>query len=147
MNSPRIVDGALITLELSVGSALDYFRATLWPVLWTTCAFFVFVCWDMAGDAVEWKAALWAPLSAISFSLFIWMIMRARKSYHLTRLSKGERGGAMTVLPRDNSETQNPIGEQREDDDGDTLLEGNQRTISFQIESGAKGPFNGRVMR
>jgi Leucine-rich repeat (LRR) protein len=146
MSSPRVVDGVLITLELSVGNALDYFRATLWPVLWTSCLFFVFVCWDMAGDRVGWRAAIWAPYTAIAFSIFIWLLMRARKNYWLTR--GGERGegeGQSLEIEkiqnpiREEGEGEKRIGQRQGENDrheiDDPLRESNQTIGSFQIES------------
>jgi hypothetical protein len=134
MNNRRVVDAALITLELSVGTALDYFRATLWPVLWTSCTFFVFVCWDMAGDVVGWKAALWAPCGVISFAIFIGIFMRARK--HQRFRSRG--GSSLTnsfVIEKMES---NPLEESSSggyrDEGEERNRETNRTTDSFQIE-------------
>lgn len=133
--SPRIVDGALITLELCVGNALDYFRATLWPVLWTSCMFFVFACWDMAGDEVGWDHSLWAPCGALSFAILIWLLMRFRKRYILA--STNSRGSSQVSLIIEKID--NPIGEEIEQSYDDSNRLSNRTTSSFQIDTSPTG--------
>lgn len=42
-----------------------HFKACVWSILWTSCLFMICLCWDMAGDHVGWKKALWVPCTGL----------------------------------------------------------------------------------
>jgi hypothetical protein len=65
-------DHTLSCLEAAVTESTVYFLMCIWPVVWFSCLFFAFLCWDMAGDEVGWKRALWVPVVAICVPLLLY---------------------------------------------------------------------------
>jgi hypothetical protein len=35
------------------------------PIVLSSAVFFAFVCWDLAGDEVDWRGSIWAPVTVL----------------------------------------------------------------------------------
>lgn len=57
-------DEVISLLDLVVGNTATCFQSMLWSVLWTSCLFFAFLCWDIASDTVGWVPSCWIPITA-----------------------------------------------------------------------------------
>jgi Leucine-rich repeat (LRR) protein len=77
---PMKEDDVINVLSAVVGDTAACFQSMLRSVLWTSCLFFAFLCWDVAADTVGWVQSCWIPL--VAFCLL--PLMR-------TGLSLGER--------------------------------------------------------
>lgn len=51
--------------------SFSYNHTTTWIIIWTSCFFFIVLCWDIAGDEVGWEKSFWVPLSGIGALLII----------------------------------------------------------------------------
>ena len=69
---PTYEDQAMIALELQVAEAIGMIKVCVWPIVVSSCLFFAFLCWDMAGDEVGVTKALYIPIIAISMPVLIW---------------------------------------------------------------------------
>ena len=67
-----IKDEVLESLSSIVGDTAICFKSMLWIVLWTSCLFFVFLCWDISADAVGWIPSIWIPITAFLSLPLIW---------------------------------------------------------------------------
>jgi len=65
-------DIALVTLEKTLSTTVPILECCMWPVVIGTSVFFVFICWDMAGDEVGWRHSTWVPCVVISVPFMIW---------------------------------------------------------------------------
>jgi hypothetical protein len=64
-------DAVMSVLNRVVGDTAACFKSMLWAVLWMSCVFFAFLCWDIASDTVGWIQSCWIPVTAaISLPLF-----------------------------------------------------------------------------
>jgi hypothetical protein len=54
-------DGGLSTLNMACLPILDILEDSLWPIVVSSSMFFACICWDMAGDKVDWVGSIWAP--------------------------------------------------------------------------------------
>jgi hypothetical protein len=61
---PMKEDDVINVLSAMVGDTAACFQSMLWAVLWTSCLFFAFLCWDIAADTVGWVQSCWIPLVA-----------------------------------------------------------------------------------
>lgn len=46
----------------------------VWMVIWSSCFFFIFLCWDIAGDEVGLENSIWVPISSFGICLFGYFI-------------------------------------------------------------------------
>jgi hypothetical protein len=64
-------DAVMNVLNRVVGDTASCFKSMLWTVLWMSCVFFAFLCWDIASDTVGWIQSCWIPITAVlSLPLF-----------------------------------------------------------------------------
>ena len=68
-------DQALVALSAACVPIVDIVARCVWPVIWSSASFFAFLCWDVLGDEVGWKRALWAPCLVLALPLVLWMGM------------------------------------------------------------------------
>lgn len=75
-NSPLALtfDSSFPLLESRVNDLAPACRNLVWIVIWSSCFFFMFLCWDIAGDEFGLKKSLWVPVvifsSAVIFYLY-----------------------------------------------------------------------------
>jgi hypothetical protein len=71
-----IPDLALLALNESLLDLdISYYRL-LWIVLWSSCFFIAFVCWDIAGDKLGALESIWLPSLAVLFVLSLQLFER-----------------------------------------------------------------------
>lgn len=73
---PKYEDHALISLDTQVSEAIGLIKVCVWPVVNSSCLFFAFLCWDMAGDEVGVVDAIFIPCIALSMPFLIWASIR-----------------------------------------------------------------------
>lgn len=62
----------LRTINALLEETIGHYKICIWPILWTSCLFMLCLCWDMAGDNVGWKKALWVPGCSLLILPLIW---------------------------------------------------------------------------
>lgn len=67
---------ALIALSRVCIPIENVFKKSVWPITWTSAAFFAFLCWDISADKVGWWRAIWIPCLVLSFPVFMWLITK-----------------------------------------------------------------------
>lgn len=65
-------DEVLESLNSIIGDTAVCFKSMLWIVLWTSCLFFAFLCWDISADVVGWIPSIWIPITAFLSLPLIW---------------------------------------------------------------------------
>jgi hypothetical protein len=80
-------DCAMVALSAACVPLLDIVARCVWPVIWSSCVFFAFLSWDMLGDEVGWREAMWAPLVVMGLPVFLWMCL------NIMRRCAGDVGG------------------------------------------------------
>ena len=87
---------ALLALSIVCIPLEDVFRKSVWPITWTSAAFFAFLCWDLSADKVGWQSAIWIPSLALSFPIFMWIVTKIMKNW-------GSQFGGIFVQERESS--------------------------------------------
>jgi hypothetical protein len=67
---------ALLALSTVCIPIEDVFYKSVWPITWTSAAFFAFLCWDLSADKVGWEQAIWIPCLALSFPVLLWIVTK-----------------------------------------------------------------------
>jgi Leucine-rich repeat (LRR) protein len=80
-------DASLGALKSGIMNLDRSFHQTAWIVVWTSCFFYVVLCWDIAGDEVGWERAVWVPLTAMGFIIGVSVFVKGR-SYLLDRTAE-----------------------------------------------------------
>ena len=70
---------ALVALSKVCIPLENVFQKSIWPITWTSAAFFAFLCWDISADKVGWRKATWIPCLALSFPIFMWIMTKIVK--------------------------------------------------------------------
>ena len=73
---PEFEDNALITFDKQVSDAISLMKVCVWPIVNSSCFFFAFLCWDMAGDEVGFTGALFIPCIAVCMPILISVTIR-----------------------------------------------------------------------
>lgn len=73
----RARDHALEAFSEACLPVLDLVGNFVWPIVWCSAIFFSFLCWDVLGDEVGWKEAMWAPLLVLAVPVCLWGVTRA----------------------------------------------------------------------
>jgi hypothetical protein len=60
-------DLALLALNQSLLDLDSSYYHLLWVVLWSSCFFIAFLCWDIAGDTLGALESIWLPFLAVGF--------------------------------------------------------------------------------
>lgn len=71
-------DASLGALKSGITNLDCSFHRTAWIVVWTSCFFYVILCWDIAGDEVGWERAAWVPLTALGFIISVSIFVKGR---------------------------------------------------------------------
>jgi hypothetical protein len=77
-------DQALVALGAACLPVLDIVSGCVWPVVWSSSLFFSFLCWDILGDEVGWKEALWAPAMMLVMCACMWVL------FHIVKARPGD---------------------------------------------------------
>jgi hypothetical protein len=85
------VDSSLGALKSGIMNLDRSFHQTAWIVVWTSCFFYVLLCWDIAGDEVGWERAMWVPLTAVGFLSCVSLFVKGR-AYLLERTTSMSTG-------------------------------------------------------
>jgi hypothetical protein len=64
-------DQALVSLSAACLPIMEIVSGCVWPVVCSSGLFFSFVCWDVMGDEVGWKKALWAPAVVLGMCILL----------------------------------------------------------------------------
>ena len=68
-------DNALVALSAACVPILDIVSGCVWPVVFSSGLFFSFLCWDVLGDDIGWKEALWAPALILGLCACMWGVV------------------------------------------------------------------------
>jgi hypothetical protein len=90
--SKEPVDDGLSSLSLACLPIMDMLEDCMRPIVFSSALFFACVCWDVAGDEVDWRDSSWAPLSVLTFPLVLWVILFAHGRYTRGGLTNGAEG-------------------------------------------------------
>ena len=74
-------DDAVLALSTACLPIMDIVCSCVWPVVWSSGLFFSFLCWDVLGDEVGWKQALWAPVMILGYCACMWVFVRIIDSF------------------------------------------------------------------
>lgn len=74
----NISDPALLLLASACVPVREKVTHCVWPIIWTSALFFSFLSWDILGDAVGWKQAVWAPVLTLSVPAGLWVFSAVR---------------------------------------------------------------------
>ena len=79
----RSRSATLESFDFAIQALSDEFKGTAdmllvchFPILLTSCLFFMMLCFDMAGDDVGWKKSLWVPIVFILLFLLVWIVCK-----------------------------------------------------------------------
>jgi hypothetical protein len=67
-------DHALIVLETSLLGMAQEFKEMVWPIVWASCFFVTFLCWEISGDSTSWEKSLWVPVTSIVLATTIYLM-------------------------------------------------------------------------
>lgn len=68
-------DNALVALGDTYLDIPAIFVSCFWPIVYSSSCFIAALSWDMAADKeAESRRALWAPVTALSMPLFLWIV-------------------------------------------------------------------------
>jgi hypothetical protein len=67
---------ALLALSSVCIPLEEVFRMSVWPITWSSSAFFAFLCWDFSADKVGWQQAIWIPCCALCFPMLMWIVTK-----------------------------------------------------------------------
>lgn len=84
------LDRALVDLDSS------YYHL-IWVVLWSSCFFISFICWDIAGDTMGALGSVWLPSIAIAFVLSLQLFERYSESILPERNSESVRESGIAL--------------------------------------------------
>lgn len=62
-------DILLQTIQYILSQIMKLCCDLVWIVIWTSCFFFIFLCWDIAGDEVGLENSIWVPIVAFGICL------------------------------------------------------------------------------
>jgi hypothetical protein len=66
----------LIALNHESISLNEVFYIAVWPILWSSAAFFGFICWDMAVDKVGVRNSVWIFVLAMIFPAILYLVLK-----------------------------------------------------------------------
>lgn len=69
-------DVALLALNQSLFDLDSSYYRLIWVVIWSSCFFIAFICWDIAGDKMGALESIWIPSLAVVFVLSLQLFER-----------------------------------------------------------------------
>jgi hypothetical protein len=76
-------DLSLIALTAVISDLGRSYHQVLWVLVWSSCVFWAFLCWDISGDEVGWNQCYWIPLTAIGYISLIRLVISAGRNQAL----------------------------------------------------------------
>lgn len=73
-SSPSPPSIAIHALEKSLIGISNALSLMVWPIIWSSCFFIVFLCWEISGDAVGWKKSGWVPLTILILAVILYLV-------------------------------------------------------------------------
>jgi hypothetical protein len=64
-------DEALSILERLLSGMVQDFHQMIWPIVWSSCFFIAFLCWEISGDSIGWEKSLWVPITTVLVAVAI----------------------------------------------------------------------------
>lgn len=86
-------DLALLALSEACVPMREKLTHCVWPVLWTSALFFSCLAWDVLGDAMAWRDAVWAPVATLAVPAGLWLYDRMRTRQRAARARARARAG------------------------------------------------------
>jgi hypothetical protein len=86
-------DDGLASLSLACLPIMDMLEDCMRPIVLSSAVFFACICWDMAGDKVDWRASFWAPASVMMVPVLLWCVVFAHK--HSNKMAAGSDGSSV----------------------------------------------------
>jgi len=97
-------DDGLSLLSLACLPILDMLEDCMRPIVLSSAVFFSFICWDMAGDEVNWRVAIWAPASVLLVPVVLWGIILAHE-----KREKKANGDGLVISSGDEGQLQQGV--------------------------------------
>ena len=66
-------DAAITALESSLSGLSNLMILMIRPIIWISCIFITFLCWDISGDSIGWERSLWVPFVTFTFLTLLWL--------------------------------------------------------------------------
>jgi hypothetical protein len=94
-------DLALLALNQSLLDLDSSYYRLIWVVLWSSCFFIAFICWDIAGDKMGALESIWLPCLAVLFVLSLQIFERYAHLVFLQESAETDRvtGISLESLP------------------------------------------------
>jgi len=109
-------DVGLASLSSACLPVMDMLEGCMRPIVLSSAVFFACVCWDLAGDEVDWRGSIWAPVTVLMVPVVLWCVLEAARYFKTKRSHAREMvvGGNATVgNPMQASSSLNPEIEMR----------------------------------
>jgi hypothetical protein len=100
-------ESALDTLEADCSGARVMFLQSLWMAAPFTLLFYSFLLFDILGDTLGYKRAVWLPLGLVSAPLLVWLGVRFKQYTIFGKMDRHSRrswsgtGGVIELDPRE----------------------------------------------
>jgi hypothetical protein len=78
-------DHALMALSAACVPILDIVSGCVWPVVFSSGLFFSFLCWDVLGDDIGWREALWAPALILGLCACLYIFVKFSEAMFCSR--------------------------------------------------------------
>jgi hypothetical protein len=72
----KTLSPSVVLLSESLGHIGRAYHYRLWVIVWSSCLFFCFLCWDIAGDEVGFLRAVWVPLACFGYVTLVRLVIR-----------------------------------------------------------------------
>lgn len=89
----KLDDLAIDALADATVDFISVFEMCLWPLCLSSAAFFLIICWDIAGDEVGSEGSLWVPVVIGGIPLTLWMSFL----FYQKRMEKKTRQNSASV--------------------------------------------------
>jgi hypothetical protein len=66
-------------LKESLGHIGRAYHYRLWVIVWSSCLFYSFLCWDIAGDEVGFLRSVWVPFVCLGYVVLVRVIVRYQR--------------------------------------------------------------------
>lgn len=72
LSAAPMEDRFLILLNLQL-DGISSVIVCKWPIILTSCFFVTLLSWDLVGDEVGWREALWVPVAGAMILVIVWI--------------------------------------------------------------------------
>lgn len=88
-------DISLIALTTVISDLGRSYHQILWVLVWSSCVFWAFICWDIGGDEAGWDNCYWLPLASVGYILLIRLVIFTERK----DLQKKGSARELSVMP------------------------------------------------